>query len=138
MHTPQRTLLWTIAVATLARVTLNTARRFAYPFAPALSRGLDVPLPAITSIIALNQGTGLLGLIFGPLADQWGYRMMLLSALSVLIGGMLAGGLFPFYVVVLAALCLAGVGKTMFDPAIQAYASSQVPYQRRGFVIGIY
>jgi hypothetical protein len=45
--------------AALARLFLNTARRFAYPFAPALARGLDVPLTHVTSLVALNQGTGL-------------------------------------------------------------------------------
>jgi hypothetical protein len=59
---PSFRLGWTIGVAVLARIAINTARRFAYPFAPALSRGMGVPLSAITSIVALNQGTGLLGL----------------------------------------------------------------------------
>ena len=40
---PAQRLAWKIGAATLSRLSLNTARRFAYPFAPALSRGLGVP-----------------------------------------------------------------------------------------------
>ena len=55
---------WQVAAAVFCRVILNTARRFAYPFAPAISRGLGVSLTAVTSIIAVNQASALLGLFF--------------------------------------------------------------------------
>lgn len=123
-------------MTTLCRLVLNTARRFAYPFAPALSRGLGVPLTAITSLIAVNQATAVLGLFFGPIADRLGYRLMMLSGMTLLVAGMFAAGLFPFYGVVLVALFLAGMGKSIFDPALQAYVSERVPFHRRGLVIG--
>lgn len=126
-----------IFIATLCRVILNTSRRFAYPFAPVLSRGLGVELTAITSLIAANQATALFGIFFGPVADRLGYRLMMLAALAMLTLGMFAGGFFPFYGVILVALFLAGTGKTIFDPAVQAYASERVPFKKRGFVIGL-
>ncbi|MBW2492170.1 MAG: MFS transporter [Deltaproteobacteria bacterium] len=128
---------WKVCVATLCRLALNTARRFAYPFAPALSRGMGVPLTAVTSIIAVNQSTAILGMFFGPLADRLGYRLMMLSGLGMLVLGMFAGGLLPFYGIVLAALFLAGMGKSVFDPAIQAYIGQRVPFHRRGLFIGL-
>jgi len=130
-------LALSIVVTTLCRLVLNTARRFAYPFAPALSRGLGVPLTAITSLIAVNQATSVLGLFFGPVADRLGYRLMMLTGMAMLAGGMFAGGFFPFYGVILVALFLAGLGKSIFDPALQAYISERVPFHRRGLAIGI-
>jgi predicted MFS family arabinose efflux permease len=130
-------LTLSIVVTTLCRLVLNTARRFAYPFAPALSRGLGVPLTAITSLIAVNQATSVLGLFFGPVADRLGYRLMMLTGMALLAGGMFAGGFFPFYGVILVALFLAGLGKSIFDPALQAYISERVPFHRRGLAIGI-
>ncbi len=130
-------LILSIVVTTLCRLVLNTARRFVYPFAPALSRGLGVPLTAITSLIAVNQATAVLGLFFGPIADRLGYRLMMLSGMTLLVAGMFAGGLFPFYGVILIALFMAGLGKSIFDPALQAYVSERVPFHRRGLVIGI-
>ena len=126
-----------IFTATLCRVILNTSRRFAYPFAPVLSRGLGVELTAITSLIAANQATALFGIFFGPVADRLGYRLMMLAALAMLTLGMFAGGFFPFYGVILVALFLAGIGKTIFDPAVQAYVSERVSFKKRGLAIGL-
>lgn len=107
-----RRLAIELAAAALARLFLNTARRFAYPFAPALARGLDVPLTHVTSLVALNQGTGLLTPFLGPLADGWGPRTMMLTGLGILAVGMLSA--LPFYGTVLLALALAGLGKSCF------------------------
>jgi DHA1 family inner membrane transport protein len=126
-----------ISAVTLCRLVLNTARRFAYPFAPVLSRGMDVPLTAVTTIIAANQFTAVPGMFFGPLADRLGYRLMMLTGVGMLIVGMFAGGSLPVYSVVLAALFLAGLGKSIFDPAIQAYIGQRVPFHRRGLFIGL-
>jgi len=130
-------LAFQLGAAVLARLTLNTSRRFSYPFAPALSQGLGVPLTAITSLIAVNEATGVLSPAFGPLGDRWGYRTMMIAGMSMLVGGMVIGGLFPLYGTVLLALFLAGLSKSIFDPALLAYVGRRVPYQRRGLAIGV-
>lgn len=134
---PTFTLFLKISVITLCRLVLNTSRRFAYPFAPVLSQGMGVPLTAITSLIAANQITGILGIFFGPLADRLGYRLMMLTGLGIVVVAMFAAGLLPFYGVVLTALFAAGIGKITFDPAIQAYVGERVPFHRRGMVVGV-
>lgn len=121
----------------LFRLILNTGRRFIYPFAPALSRSLDVPLTAITTIIASSQFTSLLGLFSGPLADHIGNRVVMRTGLALLSIGMLLCGLIPEYWAVFIGLVLASFGKTIFDPAIQSFIGQHVPYSRRGRVIGI-
>jgi MFS transporter, DHA1 family, inner membrane transport protein len=132
-----RQLAGQIGVATLARFLFNTSRRFIYPFIPAFSRGLGLPLTDITALIAVNQATGLLSALFGPLSDRWGYRLMMLTALVLLAVGMISGGSLPFYGVIVFALFLAGLGKSIFDPALQAYVGARVPYHRRGRIIGL-
>jgi len=129
-------LVLNIGVAALCRLILNTSRRFVYPFAPALSRGLGVPLTAITSLIALNWATGIMAVFIGPLTDRLGYRLMMIAGMVLLAGGLLVSGFVPLYAVVLVALFLAALGKAVFDPAVQAYISEQVPYRRRGLAIG--
>ena len=130
-------LTWKIGTLAVSRLVLNTARRFAYPFAPALSRGLGVPLTSVTAIIAVYQASPLLGLLFGPLADRLGYRLMMLAGLGLLATGLFLGGVLPLYGVVMAGLFLAGLGKSVYDPAYQAYIGDRVPFQQRGRVIGI-
>ena len=129
-------LILKIVVVVVCRLVLNTARRFAYPFAPVLSRGLGIPLTSITSLIAVNWATSLLGIFFGPMADRFGYRKMMALGLVILAVGMFAGGFFPSYGVILITLFLAGLGKVIFDPAVQAYVSERVPYNRRATAIG--
>lgn len=132
----QPRLLWQLVVATLCRIALNTARRFVYPFAPALSRDLQVPLTAITSLIAVNQGASLAGLFIGPIADRWGYRNMMRSGLLLLAVGMAFCWISPVYGIVFVGLMLAGAGKTAYDPAIQAFIGRRVPFSKRGTAIG--
>jgi predicted MFS family arabinose efflux permease len=124
-------------VATLARIFINTARRFVYPFAPVLSRALGVPLPAITSLIAINQATGLLSPVLGPLADSWGYRTMMLAGLALLTAGMLLAGWLPFYLFLMLGLILAGLGKSMYDPSLRAWVGKYIPFTQRGRAIGL-
>ena len=106
---PSKALVFDLILTGGCRLILNTARRFAYPFAPALSRAMGVPLTHITSMIAVNQASGLLALFFGPFADRLGYRFMMLLGLFMLAAGMLAAASLPFYAVVLMALFLAGL-----------------------------
>jgi predicted MFS family arabinose efflux permease len=120
-----------------ARLIINTARRFPYPFAPALSRGLDVPLPAVTAILGANQFSGLTCLVFGPLGDRKGYRTLMLAGLITLILGLTLAGGVATYAAVFAGLVLAGVAKNMYDPAVLAYTGRAVPYQQRGRAIGL-
>jgi len=133
----QKKLIINISIIILSRLLLNTSRRFIYTFAAAFSRGLGVPLTSITSLIAINQGTSVLGILFGPLGDQLGYKLMILIGMTCLTVGTLAAGILPFYGVIAAAMFLTGLGKSIVDPAIQAYAGQRVPYHRRGLVIGM-
>ncbi len=126
-----------IIAATFFKLLLNIGRRFVYPFAPALSRGLDVPLTAITTIIATSQISSLAGLFSGPLADRFGYRTMMQAGLAMLAVGMLICGLAPLYWFVFFGLLLASFGKILFDPAIQAFIGKNVPYGKRARAIGV-
>lgn len=126
-----------VLIITLLRVLINTARRFVYPFVPVLSRSLDVPLTAITSIIAAGQLTSLCGAFTGAYADRLGYRLTMRAGLAMVAGGMLICSVTGNYWPVAVGLVLASFGKTVFDPAVQAFIAGSVPFARRGRVIGI-
>ena len=128
---------WIVGTATFARFFINTTRRFAYPFAPVLCRGLGVSLTDVTAIIAATQIAGLLGAIIAPLGDRWGYRRMMLAGLASLTLGMATGGILPFYGTVLLAMFLTGLSYGIFAPAFQAYVGQRISFNRRGLAIGI-
>lgn len=126
-----------LIVIFFVRLLLNTARRFVYPFAPALSRELSVPLTSITTILATSQFSSLLGLFAGPVADRFGNLVVMRAGLGVLAVGMLVCGLVPEYWVVFGGLIIASLGKTIFDPAIQSFIGAHVPFEKRGRAIGL-
>lgn len=126
-----------ILITTLAKLLMNTARRMVYPFAPAFARGLGVDLAAITSVIALNQATAVLGPVGASFADHYGNRRIILFSLVMLCIGCVAAGLIPLYSTLVLALFLAGLAKSIFDPSFQAFIGTHVPFEQRGKFIGI-
>ena len=118
-----------------ARLILTTGWRMAYPFLPALARGLGVDLAAIALAITIRSGLGLAGPLFGIIGDAWGRRGAMLLGLALFGGGLLIVLIWPTYLALVAALLLAGAGKLIFDPSMQAYLGDRVPYRQRGLAI---
>ncbi|MCG8685360.1 MAG: MFS transporter [Desulfobacterales bacterium] len=126
-----------IGISTFTKLLMNTTRRMVYPFAPEFARGLNVDLSAITSLIAVNQATAVLGPVGASFADRYGYKLLMLLAVGIITVGCFAVGLLPLYSVVLISLFLAGLAKNIFDPSVQALIGAHVPYEHRGKFIGI-
>lgn len=137
--TAARTLNAQVGVATTARLVINIGHRIAYPFLPAIARGLGVPLQSAGILITLLLATGLLSPLLGPLSDRLGRRrlvvagMVIVAAGATLIGTARAGAL-P---VVAAGFIFLGLGKVTFDPSLRAYLGDRIPYQRRGRALAI-
>ena len=124
-------------ITTFSKFLFNMARRLIYPFAPEFARGLNVDLSAITSAIAVNQATSLLGPVGAGFADRYGYKILMLGSLILLTIGCLAAGFIPVYSALVFCLFLSGFAKSVFDPSLQAFIGNFVPYEKRGRIIGI-
>jgi predicted MFS family arabinose efflux permease len=61
---------------------------------------------------------------------------MMILGVTLLALGMFTAYFLPVYGFLLVGLFLAGLGKSVFDPAVQSYISERVPYRRRGMAIG--
>jgi predicted MFS family arabinose efflux permease len=121
----------------LSRTTINSSFRVVYPFLPAISRGLGVPLTAVSLLLTLRALAGLSSPLFGPLSDRYGRRSLMLAGLGMLaVATALMAG-WPIYGVAVVAFVLIGLSKTTYDPAMQAYLGDAVPYHRRGRVMGL-
>ena len=68
---PVQGLILKVSVAVMCRILFNTVRRFAYTFAAVLSRGLGVPLTAITSLIVRVDGRFVLASRASGWSRQW-------------------------------------------------------------------
>lgn len=132
-----RTIVLAVLSITFARLVINMSRRFPYPFLPAISRQLAVPLGSVQSMMAAQAGIGLISPLFGPLAEHYGRKYILIGSLLMMLGGSVLGALFPqFWVFALVMIAL-GLGKVVFDPTAQAYLGDRIPYRQRGLALGV-
>ena len=126
-----------LVAAVIARIVLNTAHRMIYPFLPAFSRGLNMPIESLTAILSLRGGLGIIAPLFGSISDRWGRRHAMLIGLGVFSVSWLIVGLFPSYLTLVAAILMTTISKFIFDPAWQAHLSDRTPYSQRGLVIAL-
>jgi predicted MFS family arabinose efflux permease len=128
-------LIWTTILP--ARLLINAQFRIPYPFLPAISRGLGVPLAVASLLLTARDLVGVSSPLYGYLADRFGRKTVMLGGLLALVAGaslVVAGGTFG---VALVAFALLGLAKSSYDPAMQAFVSDAVPYERRGQALGI-
>jgi predicted MFS family arabinose efflux permease len=122
---------------TLARLVLNTSLRMVYPFAPALARGLQIPLTQVYQLITLRNVSGFISPLFSPLSERYGRRPIMSASLLLFAAGSLVLVLYPTAWVLGITLVVASLAKVIYDPAMQAYIGDKVPYHQRGRAIAI-
>lgn len=126
-----------ISGITLIRTVLNTGFRMIFPFQPIFMDSLGVPLIQMTRMLAGQSLLGIFSPLFASLGDTRGRKTGMIVGLILFSTG---AGLMLFWPTVfgfLAFLLLSILGKSIFDPAIQAYFGDRIPYRRRGFVLAI-
>jgi predicted MFS family arabinose efflux permease len=139
MSSPTQTaaLLPQIAAIMFTRLVLNTGFRMIYPLMPVFARGVDVEISTIVSVVTLIQLMGFVSPLIGTLSQRRGRKFTILFGLGLYAIGMLCVFLIPTIIGLSLALMLGALGKTAFDPAVQAYIGERVVYQRRGLYMGI-
>ena len=119
------------------RLAVNTAFRLVYPLLALLAAGLAVDLRTASLLVTVQVGATLLSPLGGRLADLYGELVVMKGGLALFCLGAgvcaLAYSFGPF----LLGYSLIGLGTTLYNPAVQAYASARTPYARRGQVLGI-
>ena len=122
---------------TFARVTGNACYRYTYPFVALIASGLDVSLGRMGVALAFAELAGLLSPLTGRLADHLGHRTAKAGGLAaVALGASLAAS--AQHVVWLAlALVVLSQSKVLFDLGLTSWIAEQVPYERRGRIVGL-
>lgn len=125
-----------LVVLTLGRLAINASLRMMFPFAPAIARGVEVPVQVITDLIALRYVVGLAGPLFGSLSEIHGRRPIILGSLALFGASMWLIPLWPGYTFLALGLGLTMLAKAIYDPAVYGYLGDAVPYARRGRAVG--
>jgi MFS transporter, DHA1 family, inner membrane transport protein len=130
-------LRYQIIIIGLLRVILNTMHRMVYPFLAIFARGLGVDVTAISFALAGRNLAGLFGPAFAPVADLRGRKFVMLTGVAFFTLGVALVAVHPGLLTFSAALILAILSKSLFDPSVQAYFGDRVPYQQRGTAIAV-
>jgi predicted MFS family arabinose efflux permease len=99
--------------------------------------GLGISLVTITRMYAGQSLLGFISPFLASLANTRGRRTGMLAGLILFCLGTLAISLFPSGLGFFIFLVLSMLGKGIFDPSLQAYYGDTIPFERRGFVLGI-
>ncbi|MBM3695969.1 MAG: MFS transporter [Actinobacteria bacterium] len=135
----RRSLRASLAYLIAARLVLSTAHRFAYPFLPAISRGLGITLEQGGLLMSVRAVAGLATPLVVATAGRGerrrrtvavGLALFVLGAAITAASGVYAGAITGF--------ALFGLAKPLFDISGQAFIADRVPYRRRGRYIALF
>jgi MFS transporter, DHA1 family, inner membrane transport protein len=124
-------------VVLLSRLALNMQMRVIYPFLPAISRALGVPLQTTSLLLTARAVANLSSPLYGALSDRFGRRALMIAGMLILIAGTAGVFLAPTFTFVLGAVAFLSLSKAVYDPAVLAYLGDTIPYERRGRMMGI-
>jgi predicted MFS family arabinose efflux permease len=130
-------LRFQLLIVTIVRTIFNTMHRMVYPFLGAFARGLGVDITALSFALTGRSLAGAFTPFIASVADHRGRRFGMLAGIALFTIGVALVVVSPSLWTLSAALILALLGKYMFDPAMQAYFSDRIPYQRRGQALAL-
>lgn len=126
-----------VTLLTLARLTANSAYRFAPPFIATIARDTGVSIVTVGLALTVSELGGLASPFIGRLIDRWPRRAtMALGLVAVSLSSLAAAG-SPSTAAFAVALLGIGLSKTVFDIALAGWIADHVPYDRRARVVGL-
>jgi len=108
-----------------------------FPLQPILMKGFGISLTQITRMYAGQSLVGVFSPILASIADTKGRKTGMLVGMIIFSLGTLVVVFLPTPTGFFLFLVLSLLGKAIFDPSMQAYFGDTIPYERRGFVLGI-
>jgi len=130
-------LRFQLMIIMVLRTIFNTMHRMVYPFLGTFARGLGVDITALSFALTGRSLAGAFVPFIASVADQRGRRFGMLAGIALFALGVSLVAFWPSLWSLTTALLLALLGKYMFDPAMQAYFSDRIPYQRRGLALAV-
>lgn len=121
-----------------ARLLVDIGVQMFNPFLPIFAAGLKTDVVTLGRVMSLRTLVGMFSLpVIGEIADRYGYRLVLRSALIISAAGMWLVGSSTSVWMALPGLVLIGMGLAGFVPTLQAYLSARLPYSRRARGMGM-
>lgn len=121
-----------LAFLAAARLVVNTAHRFVYPFLPAISRGLGVSLGTAGLLVSARWGAGVATPALVAVVGRGERRRRLVAfGLALFAVGAAVTAATSVFIGALIGFVLMGLAKPVYDTAAQAYLADRVAYGSR-------
>jgi predicted MFS family arabinose efflux permease len=123
---------------TATRLVVNTAYRFAYPFLPAISRGLGVSLEQGGLLLSTQWIAGIgTPLVVGAAGTDHRRLRTTVAGLAMFVAGAAVTAASGVYAGAIVGFALVGLAKPTFDVAARAYVADRIPYRRRARYLSV-
>ncbi len=121
----------------LGRFVGNVMFRAVFPYTRTIADELGTSLSTVGWLLSARELAGVSAYPLGPVIDGGRHRrwMVLMTGLGALSGLLLAFGTSVW--IVASAMVLFGVAKPVYDTAMGAWIGENVPFARRGRVVGL-
>jgi DHA1 family inner membrane transport protein len=133
----KRRLNFQVSVFVVIRLVFNTFFRMIYPFLSIFAKGLGVDLRTISYAITTRSLMGIVSPFLASVADSRGRKTGMLVSTITFTFSICLIVFWPTFPAFFIALSLAMIGYLIFVPSLQAYLGDQVPYKKRGRILGI-
>lgn len=134
---PMTNLPRAIGAFMLTRFALDTALRSPLPFLGVIAAAFGRSEQSASWLSVALTLAGLAAPFTGVLGQRFGQRRMVFIPLVTFALSCVLMAVAPTFETVLALCVALGIAKSMFDPQMQQFIAEQVPYAKRGTVIGI-
>ena len=121
----------------IARLVQSTGKRMIYPFLTVFARSMGVGIPALSLLLSVRSGLGVLAPFLGTVSDRLPRKVAMLIGIGVFALGNLLVGFFPTFYVLFVGLCLSYMAMMFFHSTAGAYLGDVVAYDRRSQAIAL-
>lgn len=136
-HTPGRGTRLQVAVFAVIRIIINSLHRMVYPFLSVLARGVGVDLASMAYALTARSLIATVGPFAASVADRRGRKFGMLLGIALFTLGTSIVVFRPTFPALVVSIILATLGKSIFDPSMQAWLGDRVPYASRGRTIAV-
>jgi MFS transporter, DHA1 family, inner membrane transport protein len=126
-----------LPLLTIGRTIGNAVYRLVVPFLGVIARSLGVPLSTMGTAVSAGDFTGLLAPLIGRRLDRSRRGPAMTLGMAIIALGSVGAALSPGPWAIGAAFVTVAFGKQFYDPALSAWASERVGYDRRARVFGL-
>ena len=133
----KHTLNFQVTAFVVVRLVFNTFYRMIYPFLSFFAKGMGVDIRTISYAVTGRSLMGLVSPFLASVADSRGRKAGMLIGTLIFTAAICLVVLWPTFIAFAISLSLGIIGYLIFVPSLQAYIGDQVPYEKRGRVLGI-